>query len=52
MQLDEIEENIIVRIGEDTKHRTVYVPTVNKSKKKFDFVIYFTRIIREKRVKL
>jgi hypothetical protein len=48
-QLDEIEENKIVRAQQNS---TVYVPTMNKSKTKFDFVFYFTTAIREKRVKL
>ena len=43
-QLDEIEENKIVLIGEDTRNSTSYVPAMNKSKTKFDFVFYFLEL--------
>jgi hypothetical protein len=51
-QLDEIEENKIVGSKRTQQNSTVYVPTMNKSKTKFDYVFYFTPVIREKRVKL
>jgi hypothetical protein len=39
----------IVRIGDDTTNISVYLPTLSKSKTKFDFVYYFISVIRQKR---